>query len=83
MSILKEIKPVLGQILKSKKALALISGGIIWALAQAGIVASPEQILPVLGLISAYILGQGVADVGKEKAKIEAAAIAELPANPT
>ena len=66
----KSIKPVLAQILTSKKALALIAAAIVWALAQEKIVASPSDILPLLGVVSVYILGQGVADSGKEAVKL-------------
>jgi hypothetical protein len=66
----KSIKPILGQILSSKKALALIAGAIVWALSQAGIGASDEQVLPLLGFIASYLVGQGIADSGKEAAKV-------------
>lgn len=69
----KTIKPLLAQILTSKKALALLAGAIVWALAQADIMATPEAILPLLGIIAAYLLGQGIADNGKEEAKVIAA----------
>jgi len=65
----KTIKPLLADILTSKKALALIASAIVWALAQAGVVATPEAILPLLGVISVYLLGQGIADKGKEAVK--------------
>ena len=76
----KEIKPVLGQILKSKKALALIAGAIVWGLAQAGVGASPDQVLPLLGFIASYLVGQGIADKGKEEAKIIAASLGKSEA---
>ena len=66
----KSIKPVLAQILTSKKALALIAAAIVWALAQAKIVASPSDILPLLGVVSAYLISQGIADNGKEAVKV-------------
>lgn len=73
-----KIKPILADILGSKKALALIAGAIVWALAQADIVATPEAILPLLGIISVYLLGQGIADNGKEAVKA-----AKKPSAPT
>ena len=63
------IKPVLAQILTSKKALALLAAAIVWALAQAKVIASPSDILPLLGILATYILGQGLADNGKEAVK--------------
>ncbi len=68
----KKIKPVLEQVLTSKKALAMLAGALVWVLAQAGVTATPEQILPVLVLIATYILGQGLADIGKEANKVVA-----------
>jgi len=76
----KTIKPILGQILSSKKALALITGAIVWALSQAGIGASEAQVLPLLGFIASYILGQGIADLGKEEAKVIAKSLGKPPA---
>jgi uncharacterized membrane protein (DUF441 family) len=76
----KSIKPILGEILSSKKALALIAGAIVWALAQAGVGASEAQVLPLLGFIATYILGQGIADKGKEEAKIIAKSLGKSPA---
>ncbi len=32
---------------------------------------SQETLLPILGIIAVYIVGQGVADIGKEKAKVD------------
>ena len=72
----KSIKPVLGQILSSKKALALIAGAIVWALAQAGVAANPSDVLPLLGFVASYMLGQGIADHGKERAKVIAESVA-------
>lgn len=66
----KAIKPVLGQILSSKKALALIAGAIVWALSLVDIGANEAQILPLLGLVASYLIGQGIADSGKEAAKV-------------
>ena len=69
------IKPILKQILTSKKWLAGIAAVVVWALAQAGILATPDQVLPVLSLLGALIIGQGLADIGKESKKVEVAAI--------
>lgn len=78
----KTIKPLLGEILTSKKALAMIAGAIVWALAQAGIVASPDAILPLLGVIGMYLLGQGIADNGKSATKLAADSLGKSQAPP-
>lgn len=81
MSLYKEtVKPILAQIFSSKKALATIAGAIVWALAQAGVGASPAAVLPLLGIIGTYVLGQGMADIGKEKALAEIAGVKEMAA---
>ena len=59
------LKKTLIELATSKKALALLAGFIVWALAQANIGATPDAILPILGLIAAYITGQGLADFRK------------------
>ena len=57
--------------LTSKKFLATIIGAVVVALGSAlGI--SDEQTTKIAGLIVAYVLGQGVADMGKEKIAAEA-----------
>jgi len=73
-------KPVLAQFLGSKKALAMLAGFIVWGLAQAGVVSSPDQVLPILAFIASYILGQGIADKGKEEAKVIASSLGKSPA---
>jgi hypothetical protein len=79
----KSIKPVLAQIFTSKKALAMLAGAIVWALAQAGVIASPEAILPLLGILSVYIFGQGIADNGKEATKVGVASLGKPKPSPT
>jgi uncharacterized protein involved in cysteine biosynthesis len=59
-------------ILKSKKFQALLVGLIVVIVQQYIPGLDETKALEVVGLISAYILGQGFADWGKEKAKIEA-----------
>jgi len=54
--------------LSSKKALATIAGVLVIALApRLGL--NPEQITAILALIGTYVIGQGVADHGKEQVK--------------
>jgi len=59
-------------ILSSKKALAAIVGVVVSLVAKLGIDLPTEALLAILTPILAYILGQGVADIGKEAAKSEA-----------
>ena len=55
----------------SKKFLATVIGALVVALGSA-LGLSEDQSTKVAAMICAYIVGQSVADVGKEKAKIEA-----------
>jgi uncharacterized membrane protein (DUF441 family) len=59
-------------IFKSKKFQALIAGIIITITADYGLELDQQTIYAIVGLFAAYMTGQGIADVGKEKAKIEA-----------
>ena len=61
------IKAMLG----SKKAIAMIVGLVVSFAAKYWLQLPTEELAAVLSPVLAYILGQGVADVGKEKARIE------------
>lgn len=76
------MKEALAGLFGSKKALAAMAGTVAatlvtvagkqgWALDPA---AAESLVKVILGLVGAYVLGQGVADWGKEKAKVESAA---------
>lgn len=78
----KAIAPVLKQILTSKKALVTLAAVIVWALAQAGVAVTPEQVLPLLGVLASFVVGQGLADIGKEAKKVEGETIKELTTKP-
>lgn len=73
------MKDVLKSLFASKKFLALLAGLLAWLIGKAGLDLPADDLLPMLGVISVYLLGQGVADHGKEAAKIIAAA--QPPAN--
>ena len=61
----------LKQMFQSKKAIAMM-GGIVVALAgHIGLDLPPEAVTGILTPVLAYIVGQGVADHGKEKARME------------
>jgi hypothetical protein len=58
-------------LLSSKKFIASFAGMLFVILNQVSGVPVPEDtVLQVVGLLAAYILGQGIADKGKEEARI-------------
>ena len=58
---------------QSKKALAAMAAVIVGLAAKLGFEISTDELLPILSPLMAYIVGQGIADHGKERAKVEAA----------
>jgi hypothetical protein len=58
--------------LKSKKLIAMIVGLILLIVRSVWPELAEMETTEIVQLIGAYIIGQGVADHGKEKAKIEA-----------
>lgn len=58
-------------ILKSKKFQAAIVGLAVAFAGKAGLNLDEAALLTILSPILVYIAGQGLADIGKEKAKIE------------
>lgn len=65
-NILEIIKGVIKKILGSKKAMTTIVSIISLALTQKFGQATTAQIMPYIGIIVSYLLGQGLADFGKE-----------------
>ena len=59
--------------LQSKKAIAMLAGIIVAGLGHIGLELTPEEVTGILAPVLAYIVGQGVADHGKEKARMEQA----------
>ncbi len=57
--------------LQSKKAVAMVGGVLVGLAGKVGLNLPAEELTAVLSPILAYILGQGVADAGKEKALVE------------
>ena len=51
----------------SKKAIASITGIALVGLKAIGVNIPEESVLQIVGLIMAYVVGQGIADVGKAK----------------
>ena len=58
---------------QSKKALTAIATVAVGGLAHLGLNMTTADILPILSPLMAYIVGQGIADHGKERAKVEKA----------
>lgn len=67
------MKRFLLSLLGSKKFIATVGGIIVSLVAKTGMNLPAEHVLGILGTVGAYVLGQGIADSGKEAAKITAA----------
>ena len=66
------MKELLKQILTSKKAWAAIVACLVWCLGRFGWDVPAAELLPVVAILCTFIGGQALADIGKEKAKVEA-----------
>lgn len=62
---------VIKELLSSKKLVAALIGVVVAVGGRLGLDLSTEDVALVVGPIVAYILGQGIADAGKSRAKIE------------
>jgi hypothetical protein len=58
----------------SKKFLVMLAAIVMAIASKLGLNLDPDLVNQVLAMAAAYILGQGIADRGKEAAKVEAAA---------
>jgi hypothetical protein len=67
----------LKDLLASKKAIAGIAGAVMILVGRLGLDIDSELVTQFVSLVVAYIVGQGIADHGKEGAKIEAQLWAE------
>ena len=63
-------------VLSSKKALMAFVSILVWVVAKTGLEYDAADILPIVAPLWAYIFGQGLADLGKEKAKVDAETVA-------
>jgi len=61
---------VLKELLKSKKFIAMLVGVLTVLLGKVGLDLDEETLTKIVGLVAAYVLGQGIADHGKEQKKI-------------
>ena len=59
-------------LLKSKKFQASLVGLIVAVVGEIGLNLDEQALLTVLSPILTYVVGQAIADIGKEKAKAEA-----------
>jgi len=64
------IKNVIGGLLSSKKFIVMVSGLIVTALAKYKLDLDPLMVQGMVGALIAWLLSQGIADSGKEAAKI-------------
>ena len=64
------MKTAIAGLLSSKKALTAIAATVSAVIARIGFDVPSEEIVPIIAPIVAYIVGQGLADHGKETAKI-------------
>lgn len=62
------------ELFASKKFLATLIACITWLVGKVGLHATDEQIGPVVALLATFVLGQGVADIGKPAAEKQIAA---------
>ena len=62
---------IVKELLSSKKFVAMIIGMIITIAASVGFNLDPELVTLLVGMVVTYIASQAVADVGKEKAKLQ------------
>lgn len=63
---------VIRSLLGSKKAVTAIAAILFTIANSLGITAvSEESLTMILGICGTFIMGQGLADLGKEKAKVE------------
>jgi hypothetical protein len=61
----------LKELISSKKALMAIASAIVAGVAKLGLELDTEAVLTIITPLVSFVIGQGVADLGKEKAKVE------------
>jgi len=50
---------------------ATLAAVLVWVAGRFGLDVSAEELLPIVSLLAAYVVGQGIADAGKAAAQIE------------
>lgn len=68
---MNDFKESLKQLLTSKKSLAAIVGVLMVAAQKTGVIIDEDTLYQLLAVIGTYILGQGIADAGKEAAQVK------------
>lgn len=71
------MKKAVAELFSSKKFLVMITAIIAYVLARVGWDVDPKQIDTIMQVVAGYLVGQGIADHGKEAAKVTAAASLE------
>ncbi len=66
-------KQVMGKLFTSAKFWLTATAAIVWLLGRLKWNVPPEDILPAVGMIMTLVTTIGLADLGKEKAKIDSA----------
>lgn len=59
------------ELLKSKKFQSAVIAVLVMIAGDLGLDLDPAALMAIVSPLIAYILGQGVADIGKERAKVE------------
>lgn len=67
------VKKIAAWLFSSKKVTALLAGLILLGAKKLGLDITDDEAAAAVALLSSYLVGQGIADAGKERAKIEAA----------
>ncbi len=68
----KTLLSTLKALLSSKKFVAALIAALVWIAGKVGLDVDTTTMAGIVGPISAYVLGQGIADSGKEAAQITA-----------
>ena len=62
---------IVKELFSSKKFIAMLAGILFMIVNKFGLNIDEDTVTKILGLIATYIVGQSIADVGKEKEKIK------------
>jgi uncharacterized membrane protein (DUF441 family) len=62
------------QLLSSKKAIAAVTGVLVSVVGRWGLDLPADAVTQIVAVICSFILGQGVADAGKEAVRLQNAA---------